>query len=58
MAEALVTQRLVLELGIEDGLPAGRVKGPDGRAHPFRGWLELMSAIAAAAGIDRARSRR
>jgi hypothetical protein len=58
MAEALATQRLVLELEVEDGLPSGRVQGPDGAAHAFRGWLELMSAIAAASGIDRARSRR
>ncbi len=40
---------LVLELDVEDRLPAGRVRDPAGDVHPFHGWLELMSAIAAAA---------
>jgi hypothetical protein len=42
--------RLVLELELENRLPAGQVLDPAGDAHPFHGWLELMSAIAAAAG--------
>lgn len=43
------TTPLVLELDVEDRLPAGRVRDPAGEVHPFHGWLELMSAIAAAA---------
>ena len=45
---------LVLELELEDPRPAGRVRDPDGDVHPFSGWLELMSAIAAASGAERA----
>ena len=56
---ATVTERrLVVELELEDGLPAGRVHDPEGDVHAFQGWLELMSAIAAAAGVDRAQAPR
>ena len=56
--DALPERRLVVELELEGRLPAGRVRDPEGDVHAFRGWLELMSAIAAAAGVDRAQAPR
>lgn len=47
MASSTLTATATIEMDLEAAAPDGVITTPNGGHHPFRGWMELASAIEA-----------